>query len=127
MTTKKKETGTEELQNEQATLEQASEKENAAQTAAQDKAPEPDAAAEQPARDKKENTTAAPTPEPAQETGKKGEKSIPQGMKPYFDNYPANRVFYRTTDGQVFLEKDQHLAANHQRSLKKGDLETIKR
>ena len=47
-------------------------------------------------------------------------------MSPYFTMYPDCNVFYRTSDGQVFLESKEDCAKNHQRSLK-GKLQTIKR
>lgn len=56
----------------------------------------------------------------------KPQVSVP-GMEKYFEAYPENNVFYRTSDGQVFLEKNKHLALDHQRRQKKGELETIKR
>jgi len=52
---------------------------------------------------------------------------MPADMQAYFDNYPENNVFYRTSDGQVFLENNKNNAENHQRSLKEGSVETIKK
>jgi hypothetical protein len=56
----------------------------------------------------------APTPAPAtkKETGRE------KLLKDYAKRYPGNKTFHITTDNQVFLAKDKHLAENHQRSLK---------
>jgi len=48
-------------------------------------------------------------------------------MQPYFDAYPHNAVFYRTSDKMMFLANDKHLAENHQRTMPDGQLETINR
>lgn len=64
------------------------------------------------------NTTSAP---PASDNSN-------ENMDAYFNCYPREKVFYRTTDGQVFLSDDASVsyAKNHQRKLK-GELQIIKR
>lgn len=44
----------------------------------------------------------------------------------YAKAYPACKVFHITADGQVFLDKDEHLARYHQRGLGEGEVRTIK-
>lgn len=87
-----------------------------------------------PAAETKKEEPQAPEAEKAEETkpatdqaDKPAEKK-PEADKriaPYFKAYPKCDVFFRTSDGQVFLQED--LAKNHQRTLKKGKLETIKK
>lgn len=38
--------------------------------------------------------------------------------------YPSSKKFHVTSDGNVFLENDLHLAMNHQKTLKSGELKT---
>lgn len=40
-------------------------------------------------------------------------------LAPYFDAYPNEKLFYITSDGQVFLEKSHNDAVNHQRHYDK--------
>lgn len=46
---------------------------------------------------------------------------------PYAKAYPAERLFYVTSDKQVFFEKNKELGVAHQNSLKNGkEIQTIK-
>lgn len=40
-------------------------------------------------------------------------------LTPYLEVYPTEKLFYITSDGQVFLEKSHNDAVNHQRRLDK--------
>lgn len=56
-------------------------------------------------------------------------KPLPQKntfIDKYAKSYPANKVFYVTSDNQVFLQGDHNMAVLHQKTLKEGELETIK-
>jgi hypothetical protein len=99
-------------------------------------APKPKTKAPAPQGNKANKPSSKPKPKPqkpAVKTQVKRPMTFPQkkreevSMDVYFKNYPENKVFYRTSDGQVFLEKHEHLAKNHQRRLKGGSVETIKR
>lgn len=54
-------------------------------------------------------------------------KSLSNGMEIYFKCYPEETVFYITSDGQVFLQKNKNDALAHQKRLGSGEIETIKR
>lgn len=61
------------------------------------------------------------------ETTKAAKKSkTPSGMEEYFKQYPKEKVFYRTADGQVFLEANKQWAREHSNHIG-GEVETIKR
>jgi hypothetical protein len=51
---------------------------------------------------------------------------VPKGMEMYFKNYPKEKTFFRTVDGQVFLAADKQWAVEHQKHVG-GEIETIKR
>ena len=77
---------------------------------------------------KEDSATKTDVPEANKEAKEEKEqlkKTAPGWVEPYIKAYPDNKVFYRTNDGQVFLDNARHLAENHQRSLKKGKLETL--
>lgn len=44
----------------------------------------------------------------------------------YSKHYPKNKVFYITSDKQVFLSNDQQLAQMHQKALGSGEIVTVK-
>jgi len=51
-----------------------------------------------------------------------------QTMKPYFDTYPDEDILHKTSDGQVFLNKDKQWAAYHQKRIDpQTKVQTIKR
>jgi hypothetical protein len=63
----------------------------------------------------------------ANETVAAAKKSkVPKGMEMYFRDYPKEKTFYRTTDGQVFLEANKQWAREHSNHIG-GEIETIKR
>lgn len=47
-------------------------------------------------------------------------------VEKYHKSYPSNKVFYVTSDNQVFLSADHNMAVLHQKTLKDGELETVK-
>ena len=49
----------------------------------------------------------------------------PHFIDAYKKAYPKEKLFYVTSDKQVFLVKDKHLAKFHQKGLKGGEVETI--
>jgi len=49
--------------------------------------------------------------------------AIPADMKQYFNSYPGHNRFYRTSDGQVFLEENP--ATIHQTGRLKKDAKEI--
>jgi len=55
------------------------------------------------------------------EPSKEHEKLLAQ----YIGLYPSNKTFYITSDKQVFLTDALNFAEAHQRTLKKGELQTI--
>ncbi|MEG1763345.1 MAG: hypothetical protein RR256_07040, partial [Bacteroidales bacterium] len=84
---------------------------------------------------KKNNTVASVTTkvkapnnfEPTEKPIEEVVAPIPEFMKGYLKNYPGEKVFYITSDKQVFLEKDHSLAVLHQASLKNEQkLQTLK-
>lgn len=46
-------------------------------------------------------------------------------IEPYKRSYPKEKLFYVTSDKQVFLKKDHQFAKLHQKSLKGGEVEII--
>lgn len=58
----------------------------------------------------------------ANETSKNA--SRPAFLAQYIKAYPGEKVFYVTSDRQVFLGKDYNLAKFHQNSLGKGELKS---
>lgn len=46
--------------------------------------------------------------------------------KKYHKSYPNCKTFYITSDMQVFLNDSFNMALLHQKSLKSGELETVK-
>lgn len=48
--------------------------------------------------------------------------SMPKWLEAYAKRYPSAKVFHVTSDRQVFLDKDYHLAKLHQRNLGKGEI-----
>jgi len=83
-------------------------------------APPPPESGTPPADDKQDPPPAHPP--------KKEEKKVASGMKSYFDTYPDETEFLRSSDGQVFLSKDRQWAALHQKSIDpQKAVETIKR
>lgn len=51
-------------------------------------------------------------------------KRVPDFLEPYLRRYSGEKVFHVTSDRQVFLDKNHHLARLHQESLGKGKLKT---
>lgn len=51
---------------------------------------------------------------------------IPGFLAAHVRNYPGETEFHITSDGMVFLSREEDLAQAHQRTLKKGKLQTIK-
>lgn len=51
-------------------------------------------------------------------------KRVPDFLEPYLQRYSGEKVFHVTSDRQVFLDKNHHLARLHQESLGKGKLKT---
>lgn len=51
---------------------------------------------------------------------------IPGFLASSVKNYPGEKQFHVTSDGMVFLDKEENLALAHQRTLKKGEVQTIK-
>ncbi len=51
-------------------------------------------------------------------------KRVPDFLEPYLRRYSGEKVFHVTSDRQVFLDKNHHLARLHQQSLGKGKLKT---
>ena len=47
-------------------------------------------------------------------------------VEPYVRAYPDNKVFYVTSDKQVFLEGSKNEAIMHQANLKEGELQIVK-
>lgn len=67
------------------------------------------------------NTSGSEKPQP---TAPKKEMDF---LAPYRKAYPGVKTFHVTTDKQVFLDKDEHLAKLHQRSIgADGKIQTIK-
>lgn len=64
----------------------------------------------------------------ALEKSKKQDKQSPAEklVDSYRKSYPDNKVFYVTSDMQVFLQIDQNMAILHQKTLKNGELEIVK-
>lgn len=51
-------------------------------------------------------------------------KRVPEFLEPYLRRYSGEKVFHVTSDRQVFLDKNKHLARLHQESLGEGKLKT---
>jgi phosphopentomutase len=47
----------------------------------------------------------------------KASKELVEKMKPYLEAYPDNKIFYISSDGQVFLESNKVDAELHERTL----------
>lgn len=72
-----------------------------------------------------EEAAGAEAAEPAKAKAKLSKKQqLPDFMAAYVKSYPGEKVFHVTSDRQVFLDKDYHLAKMHQRSLGKGEIKT---
>lgn len=64
-----------------------------------------------------------PTEQP-KKPSKPKKKSFPDFLTGHINRYPAEKVFHVTSDRQVFLDKDYHLAKLHQRNLGKGEIKS---
>lgn len=51
---------------------------------------------------------------------------MPGFLAAHVRNYPGETKFHVTSDGMVFLSREEDLARSHQRTLEKGKLQTIK-
>ncbi|MEG1573223.1 MAG: hypothetical protein RR328_06685 [Bacteroidales bacterium] len=64
---------------------------------------------------------------PKEKKIEKDAEKLPSFIKSYAKSYPKEKVFYVSSDQQVFLEKDYSLAVLHQNSLKNEQkIQTIK-
>lgn len=67
----------------------------------------------------------AATPNDSAAKTKNPKKELDAKMKPYVEAYPANKTFYITTDGNVFLEANKQDAYAHEKTLgKDGEVDT---
>lgn len=48
-------------------------------------------------------------------------KDLQEKAKGYFENYPTEKIFYVTTDGQFFTEKNKGAAYDHQNRIKPSE------
>jgi len=47
----------------------------------------------------------------------KGKSKLDELMKPYLKSYPDNKLFFISSDGQVFLKQNKQFAIDHQKSI----------
>lgn len=64
-----------------------------------------------------EVVAAAPFENNAKPLEAKASKELIEKMLPYQEAYPANKVFYITSDGQVFLDSNKLDAELHEKTL----------
>lgn len=82
--------------------------------------------AAEPETAKQAEATAAskPAARPSTRPAASRKPAYPAFLESYVKAYPNEKVFHVTSDRQVFLDKDYHMAKVHQRSLGKGEITT---
>ena len=98
---------------------------NQEEAVAQEKAPEAEAAPEQEAKVEEvaDKTTGVANKSATRNTSAAKPK-YPAFLGSYVKSYPNEKVFHVTSDNQVFLDKDYHMAKLHQKGLGKGEITT---